>query len=70
MTVLLLIAVISTAAVTFFICFFTAACNENHSRGRCRIVRISPNPIQRTNDVSPFRAASTMLLHRASAVLR
>ncbi len=69
MTVLLLITVISTAAVTFFVCFFSAACNDKPAR-TCRVVRISPSPIQRTGEVSPLRATSILLLHRASGVHR
>jgi hypothetical protein len=69
MTVLFLMTVISAAAVTFFVCFFSAACNDKPAR-TCRVARISSSPIQRTGEVTPFRATSTMLLHRASAVLR
>ena len=69
MTVLLLMTLISTAAVTFFVCFFTAARNEKPA-ARCRVVRVSSSVIQRTGEFTPFRATSTMLLHRASAILR
>ena len=67
MTELLLIAVISTAAVTFFICFFTAARNDKPAE-RCRVVRISPS-LQPARELSLPRT-SAILLHRASAVLR
>jgi hypothetical protein len=44
MTVLLVMSVISAAAVTFLVCFFTALCNENTGRTG-RVERISPAPI-------------------------
>ena len=69
MTVLLLMTVISTAAVTFFVCFFTAA-GKDKPACRCRVVRISSSPMQRTGEATALRATSTMLLHRASAILR
>jgi hypothetical protein len=45
MTVLLLMTVISVAAVTFLVRFFTALCNENTARTG-RVERISPAPIK------------------------
>ncbi len=45
MTVLLVITVISAAAVTFLVCFFTAPCKENIGRTG-RVERISPAPIK------------------------
>ncbi len=45
MTVLLVMTVISAAAVTFLVWFFTALCKENIGRTG-RIERISPAPIQ------------------------
>ncbi len=84
MTVLFLMTVISAAAVTFFVCFYSAIRHEvpsapavgclgpnDPAAHTCRVVRISSSsPIQRTGEVSPLRATSTMLLHRTSAVLR
>ena len=69
MLVLLLVSVISAASVTFLVWFFTALQNEIPAR-TCCVVRISPSSMQRTSEVSPLRATSTMLLHRASTVLR
>ncbi len=45
MTVLLVITVISAAAVTFVVCFFTALRDENTGRTG-RVERISPAPIK------------------------
>ena len=45
MTVLLVMTIISAAAVTFLVCFFTAVCNENTGRTG-RVERISPAAIK------------------------
>jgi hypothetical protein len=45
MTVLLVMSLISAAAVTFLVCFFTALHNENTGRTG-RVERISPAPIK------------------------
>jgi hypothetical protein len=45
MTVLLVMSIISAAAVTLLVCFFTALCKENTGRTG-RVERISPAPIK------------------------
>jgi hypothetical protein len=54
MTVLLGITVISAAAVTFLVCFFTALCNETTGRTG-RVERISPAPIKWNGGNSTLR---------------
>jgi hypothetical protein len=60
MTVLLVITIISVAAVTFLVCFFIALCNE-HTKRTGRVARISPAAIKRhgTGKVLCMRSTTT-----------
>ena len=60
MTVLLVMTVISAAAVTFLVCFFTALCNENTGRTG-RVERISPAPIKRNGESKVLYMRSTTM---------
>jgi len=60
MTVLLVMIVISAAAVTFLGCFFTALCNENTGRAG-RVERISPPPINWNGESKVLYLRSTTM---------
>ncbi len=60
MTVLLVMSVISAAAVTFLVCFFTALCNETTGRTG-RVERISPAPITRNGESKVVYMKSTTM---------
>jgi hypothetical protein len=60
MTVLLVMTVISAAAVTFLGCFFTALCNENTGRTG-RVERILPAPIMRNSESKVVYMKSTTM---------
>jgi hypothetical protein len=59
MTVLLVMSLVSAAAVTFLVCFFTALCKENTGRTGC-VERISPAQIKNNceNKVLHMRSAT------------
>jgi hypothetical protein len=58
MTVLLVITIISAAAVTFLVRFFIALCNENTKRTG-RVVRISSAAMKRHSNGKVLRMRST-----------
>jgi hypothetical protein len=60
MTVLLVMSVISAAAVTFLVCFFTALCNENTGRTG-RVECLSPAPIKRNGESEVLYMRSTTM---------
>jgi hypothetical protein len=69
MTVLLLMTVISAAAISFLVCFFSAIRKENTGHTR-PVVRISSSPVEWRGEVSHLRSSSTILLHRNFADYR
>ena len=60
MTVLLVITIISAAAVTFLVLFFIALCNENTTRTGC-VVLISPARIKRNGKSKVLYMRSTTM---------
>ena len=69
MTVLLVVTVISAAAVTFLVCFFTALCNEKTVHTG-RVERISPAPVKWSGENRALRIRPVLAGTQAACARR